>query len=407
MSSDVDPSSTTLKGGGEDEGRYRGLDIDTDDDSSETKAMNRDEGSISYDDEIKALKKTVTEQANVIEKLKTELKNSVDASNANNESKKRKRDASEVLDIAMVADSFNKDQLIRELKKEIETLKSQLRNGSTTPAKTVADKYTEPKPARALPANPPLPNITTLFQELQNGVEQKINDMKVSIEASMEKKIARAFGSSNSIGTTYAAATRTTTTDGKEASSFPTTNQGNDFRTIMADTKNEELLTENDRQRRAANIIIHGVKERSKHPESRMEELDKNYISALFAVLGLQISANSVTRLGKFNPEGKCRPLKLVMGSIEDKLAVMSRLSNLKTAEEQYKNISVKDDYTPSERELIKHKHMQAKEMNERDNTTEWKVRGTPKNGLRIVKIKTRSVIQEPSTSHQEATQLN
>ena len=301
----------------------------------------------------------------------------------------------------MVADSFNKDQMIRELKKEIETLKSESRNGSSTPAKAVADKYTEPKPARALPANPPLPNITTLFQELQNGVEQKINDMKVSIEAAMEEKIARAFGSSSSVGTTFAVATKTTLpTDGKPPSSFPTTNQGNDFRTIIADTKNEELITENDRQRRATNIIIHGVLERSKRPESRMEELDKNYVSAFFAVFGLQISANSVTQLGKFNPEGKCRPLKFVMGSIEDKFSVMSRLSNLKTAEEQYKNISVKDDCTPSEREIIKQKHMQANEMNERDNTTEWKGRGTPKNGLRIVRIKTRSVTQEPSTSH-------
>ena len=53
----------------------------------------------------------------MIEKLKFELKNSVDASNSSNESKKRKRDASKFLDIAMVADSFNKDQMIRELKK--------------------------------------------------------------------------------------------------------------------------------------------------------------------------------------------------------------------------------------------------------------------------------------------------
>ena len=88
MSSYVDPSSTTLKGAGEGEGRYRGLDIDTDEDSSETKAMNRDEGPMSCDDEIKALKKTITDQANVIEKLRIELKNSVDASNASNESKK-------------------------------------------------------------------------------------------------------------------------------------------------------------------------------------------------------------------------------------------------------------------------------------------------------------------------------
>ena len=63
----------------------------------------------------------------------------MDASNASNEPKKRKRDTSEVLDIAMVADSFNKDQIIRELKKEIETLKSESRNGSSTPAKAVAD----------------------------------------------------------------------------------------------------------------------------------------------------------------------------------------------------------------------------------------------------------------------------
>ena len=138
-----------------------------------------------------------------------------------------------------------------------------------------------------------------------------------------------------------------------------------------------------------------------------MEELDKNYVSALLTVLGLQISANSVTRHGKFNPGGKGRSLKLVMGSIEDKLSVMSQLSNLKTAEEQYKNISVKYDYTPSERKLIKHKHIHANQMNKRDNTTEWKVRGTPKNYLRIARIKRRSVTQEPSTSHQVAKQLN
>ena len=88
MLSDVDPNFTTLKGVGEDSGRYRGLDIDTDDDSNETKAINRKEGSMSYDDKIKALKKTITKQANIIEKLKFELKKSVDASNSSNESKK-------------------------------------------------------------------------------------------------------------------------------------------------------------------------------------------------------------------------------------------------------------------------------------------------------------------------------
>ena len=93
-------------------------------------------------------------------------------------------------------------------------------------------------------------------------------------------------------------------------------------------------------------------------------------------------------RLGKLDPDGRCRPMKLVMNSVEDKQLVMSRLPNLKSAEDQYRNISIKDDYTPSERELIRYKLNQAREMNERENTNTWKVRGTPKNGLRIVKIR-------------------
>ena len=67
------------------------------------------------------------------------------------------------------------------------------------------------------------------------------------------------------------------------------------------------------------------------------------------------------------------------MNYFDDKHLVMSRLPNLKPAEEQFKKISVKDAYTLSERNLIKYKYQQAQEMNVRDNTTEWKVRGSPK----------------------------
>ena len=65
----------------------------------------------------------------------------------------------------------------------------------------------------------------------------------------------------------------------------------------------------------------------------------------------------------------------------------MRRLINMKNAEEQYKAISVKDDYTLEERDLIRHWVKKAEEKNKKENTTEWKVRGTPKNGLRLVKV--------------------
>ena len=110
-----------------------------------------------------------------------------------------------------------------------------------------------------------------------------------------------------------------------------------------------------------------------------MKEHDKTYINELFAILGVKTDVKSIVRLRKFDLEGKCRPIKVIMNSVDDKHLVMSRLPNLKSAEEHFKKISVKDDYTPSERDLIKHKYQQPQEMNVRDNTTEWKVRGSPK----------------------------
>ena len=85
----------------------------------------------------------------------------------------------------------------------------------------------------------------------------------------------------------------------------------------------------------------------------------------------------------------------------------MSRLSNLKTAEDQYRNISIKDDYTPEERSIIKTWNEKAGELNKAENTTEWKVRGTPKNGLRLVKIKRKQTVDPPPTLPKSGKEIN
>ena len=78
------------------------------------------------------------------------------------------------------------------------------------------------------------------------------------------------------------------------------------------------------------------------------------------------------------------------MESTSDKELVMSRLPNLKNAEERYRKCSVRDDYTFEERQLIKEWVKKADEKNNAENTNTWKVRGTPKNGLRLVNTKRR-----------------
>ena len=85
----------------------------------------------------------------------------------------------------------------------------------------------------------------------------------------------------------------------------------------------------------------------------------------------------------------KSRPLKIIMKSVIEKNEVMSRLGRLKDAVAEFKKISITDDYTREEREEIKRWIMLAKEKNIKEETGyTWKVRGTPKEGLRLALIK-------------------
>ena len=71
-----------------------------------------------------------------------------------------------------------------------------------------------------------------------------------------------------------------------------------------------------------------------------------------------------------------------------DKQKVMSRLNRLKGTSDEFGNISITDDYTQSERDIIKTWNERAKEKSANDKTHVYKVRGDPKNGLRIISYK-------------------
>ena len=81
----------------------------------------------------------------------------------------------------------------------------------------------------------------------------------------------------------------------------------------------------------------------------------------------------------------------MILRNLDDKEKIISNLNKLKNAEASIRGISVRDDYTQEERNLIRTMNEEAKRKNEAENVTYWKVRGTPKNGLRVVKITTRN----------------
>ena len=186
------------------------------------------------------------------------------------------------------------------------------------------------------------------------------------------------------LGTSYADKTRDVSqhSEGNPKGQSPP----QDFARVMRETKNDELVEEQERTRRANNIIIYGMSEDLDGGTVPLKSKDDFFITSLMEVLQVDVVPSTIVRLGKPNP-GKHRPVRLTMSCANDKESIMANLKNLKNADTIYHSLSIRDDYTIKERELISRYAEDAKQKNVAENTTEWKVRGTPKNGLRLVRI--------------------
>ena len=133
------------------------------------------------------------------------------------------------------------------------------------------------------------------------------------------------------------------------------------------------------RRDRESNIIVHGLKEG--------ETTDENMIKYIFEATKTEYNPMELFRLGVKNPV-KARPIMLRMKSKIDKQELMAKLWMLKDAKTKFTHLSITDDYTVEERKTIK---AYVEESRKRNNTRpmgfRWKVRGTPRQGMRLVKI--------------------
>lgn len=159
--------------------------------------------------------------------------------------------------------------------------------------------------------------------------------------------------------------------------------QSSNMKTVMRAARNEEKIEESEKLRRANNIIIHGAEEIGKTPEE-IKQADDGYIKEIFTKIGTKVSPTSISRLGAPKEDGN-RPIKLVMKTKEDKDKVMSNLGRLKNTERYFGKISLKDDYTASEREQIRLLTVEASKKRAEKPERDFRVRGDAKNGWRIV----------------------
>ena len=131
-----------------------------------------------------------------------------------------------------------------------------------------------------------------------------------------------------------------------------------DFRAIVEETKNVELVEKKERKLRSKNLIIHGVKESSSDNKDDAIKSDDIYINNFIAALKVNIHCKS--RIG-LPAQDKNRPIKVVMNTEEERNKILSNLRNLKDIPE-YKAISVTEDYTITERRMVKDWSDKAKE---------------------------------------------
>ena len=163
----------------------------------------------------------------------------------------------------------------------------------------------------------------------------------------------------------------------------------------MRKERNEQLAEEAEYKQQACNFVVHGVTETGGEATDGKKH-DEETIKSLFVDIGLEVQYKSLYRLGKrleSEVQSK-RPIKVVMNNEKDKELVMINLKNLK-GKENYRRISITDDHTIKERNIIQEFVKKAKAANENeeaDSGYEWKVRGSPKNGMSIKRLKKRVV---------------
>ena len=274
----------------------------------------------------------------------------------------------------------------RVVSEDLKTQSNQMKPSQETPSvklekleETLAKREAELEEAREKLAVPDwsdrVPDDTLQYPEIFNKmtslIEEKMQVMEKKFDAMEKKMEVKSTEDAKKVTLSFSDAVS------------KNLNQ-NIVNNVIQESKNTDRIIESERNKREKNVMIHGV------PEVRDQtSSDQDYVKSLMKILGLNIEPENICRIGK-NSEANAthsRPIKLTMTSVEHKDMVMSRLVNLKTAEDRYRRISVKEDYTYEERELVRQWKKKVDEKNKAQNTTDWRLRGDPKNGLRLVKV--------------------
>ena len=216
--------------------------------------------------------------------------------------------------------------------------------------------------------------IISKLQKIENAIDQSITKKLAENYKTIEEKITKANEYAESIkkslslsqgnqGQTFQDITREDQNDdhnrqdhnknmGNKNNYAATLKKPEDFRLIMEEAKNEQIIEDREKEKTAKDFIVHGLEELGEENEE-ISANDVETFTKFLEVVGVSGQIDSYTRLGKQGLNKK-RTLKVAMKAKNEKNDVMQNLRKLKGSSELFGKISVTDDFTNNEREQIK-----------------------------------------------------
>ena len=337
---------------------------------------------VKYEQEIEHSKETIRKLNEKVQQMESQLC----AKSTKCKQKKRRIDEEhESVDTAVCLDGN------KELQKEMERLREE--NKTLTERLQKALDKTSQQPEETNDTAIEETKNESLVERIENSFNERFAAMQANLVEIIDEKISNVNSNSSSIPINQKSYASTTAgnseTSNKQHQKIPSVQN---FRSLMMSARNEELAEEKDKKERMCNIIIHGKGEDSE------QIADPDFVKDMIRVIGCNVTPKSVVRIGRADASKK-RPIKIILHSEQDKDKIMTNLKNLKDYTE-FKGISITDDYTVSERQMIKEFANKAKEkslLEPEGSNSVWRVRGTPKNGLvlkRYTKVKPTQAIQ-------------
>ena len=245
-------------------------------------------------------------------------------------------------------------------------------------------------------------DVTTLDQQeqineksqnnaaLMQTIEKMLNKMACQLETKVEKlidkkmegKIDQVTCTGNTGGQTSSVVSDGASTERPMYSNVLTEPQV--IRKILKETRYKEKIEEKEKEQRTNNFIIHGAEEIGDN-NAAIKRNDEEYILDILDEIRIpSCKPKTITRLGKPD-ENKRRAIKVEMKTKGDKDKIMGNLKYLKGTEDMFGKLRITDDYTREEREVIREWAKKAEEKSLNDPNNTYRVRGDPKNGLRLV----------------------